>query len=81
MAVTLKQRVEALERQITELRKALDNKTTEAKAVADEPREKDWRRTFGMSANDPLFEEAVRLGREFRQRQRPRTRGKSDARS
>ncbi len=30
---------------------------------------KDWRRTVGIFANDPDFEEAVRLGREYRGRQ------------
>ena len=72
MAITLKQRVEELERQVAELSKALD-----AKATTDKPRDKDWRRTIGMSANDAGFEEMVRLGREYRQRQRPR--GKPNA--
>ena len=28
---------------------------------------KDMRRTFGMFANDPAFDEIVRLGREYRE--------------
>ncbi|GEM_PF-1596330 len=33
------------------------------------PRVKDWRATFGMSRNDPDFDELVRLGREIRDQQ------------
>jgi hypothetical protein len=29
--------------------------------------EKDWRKTFGMSANDPGFDDMIRLGREIRE--------------
>jgi hypothetical protein len=29
--------------------------------------EKDWRKTFGMSANDPGFDNMIRLGREIRE--------------
>lgn len=32
-------------------------------------RKKDWRRTIGMFRKDPDFEEAVRLGREYREEQ------------
>ena len=30
---------------------------------------RDWRSTFGMFANDSGFDEVLRLGREFRQRE------------
>ena len=34
-----------------------------------------WRETFGMFADDPEFDEIVRLGKEYRKKQRaPRTR-------
>ena len=55
----LEARVEALERQITELR----NRITIG------GRTKDWRRTIGMFADDPVFDEIVRLGREWRESQ------------
>lgn len=56
---TLEARIEALERQVTELR----NRITLG------GRTKDWRRTIGMFANDPVFDEIVRLGREWRESQ------------
>lgn len=67
MAVSLKERVEKLERQMAELSKALQTEPSGTRPVR-----KHWRDTFGMSANDPGFEEMIRLGREWRERQRPR---------
>ena len=40
---------------------------------------RDWRGTFGMFANDPGFDEVLRLGREIRQRESVEESG--DARS
>ncbi len=34
---------------------------------------------FGAFANDPAFEEAMRLGREYRESQRPRPRKKRES--
>ena len=59
MAQTLEQRVEELEQKVADLSRILR---------AMNP-EKDWRRTFGIFANDPDFDEAVRLGREYREQQ------------
>ena len=53
----LEARVEAIERRVTDLR----NRITIG------GRTKDWRRTIGMFANDPVFDEIVRLGREWRE--------------
>jgi len=65
MPATLKERVEILERRIDEL-------------SADPARAKDWRRTFGMSADDPGFDEMIELGRKARvaanRQKRPGTR-------
>jgi hypothetical protein len=61
MSTSLKQRVEVLEGQVKRLISAL-----ESGAVS-----KDWRSTFGASANDAGFEEMVRLGQEYRRKQRP----------
>jgi hypothetical protein len=58
MSQTLERRVEALERKVAKL---------SARPVRS--RKKDWRRTVGIFKNDPDFEEAVRLGREYRKKQ------------
>jgi hypothetical protein len=57
MPPTLKERVEALERQMQQL-------------TSPPARKKDWRRTIGMSANDPGFDEMVELGRKIREADR-----------
>jgi hypothetical protein len=59
MPPTLKERVEALERQMQEL-------------TSPPARKKDWRKTIGMSANDPVFDEMVELGRQYREADRAR---------
>ena len=40
-----------------------------------------WREIYGTFANDPLFEEATRLGREYRESLRPKLKGRSTAQS
>lgn len=57
MPQTLEQRIEELERKVAELT-----------AAAATPK-KDWRRSIGIFANDPDFDEAMRLGREYREQQ------------
>ena len=59
MSQTLEKRVEELEKKVAEL-SAKPTRLT---------RKKDWRRTIGIFKHDPDFEEAVRLGREYRQQQ------------
>jgi hypothetical protein len=59
MAQTLEQRVEELEKKVAEL------SAEQSGAI----RKKDWRRTIGIFKNDPDFEEAARLGREYREQQ------------
>lgn len=59
MPQTLEQRVEELERKLAEL-------TAEPTLLS---RKKDPWRTFGIFQNDPDFEEAARLGREYRKQQ------------
>jgi hypothetical protein len=58
-AQDLENRVIELERQMADVQRKLE---------ASHP-VKDWRRTFGMFANDPVFEEIVELGREYREEQ------------
>jgi hypothetical protein len=61
MPNTLKERVELLETQVHQLSKIVG-----AGKSARGP--KDWRKTIGMSANDPEFDEMIRLGAEIRRK-------------
>jgi hypothetical protein len=56
---TLEKRVKKLEKKVAEL----------SAQPTRSNRKKDWRRTIGMFRHDPEFEEAVRLGREYREQQ------------
>lgn len=60
MPGTLEKRVERLEREVGDLRRIL----------AISPSVKNWRSTFGAFADDPEYEEMIRLGREFREQDR-----------
>ena len=57
MAQTIERRVEELEHKLADL-------TTQFADVKS--RQKDWRRTFGLSRGDDGFKEMVSLGREYR---------------
>jgi hypothetical protein len=59
MSQTLEQRVAELERKVAEL----------TSQPAGSARKKDWRRTFGAFKDSPHYEEACRLGREYREQQ------------
>ena len=59
MSQTLEKRVDELELKLAELNARLDR----------EPRGKNPWRTFGAFHEDPDFEEATRLDREYRDRQ------------
>jgi hypothetical protein len=56
--------LEQLERRVTDLEREVAELRTERKPLRPY---KDMRRTFGMFANDPAFDEIVRLGREYRE--------------
>ena len=60
MADVLEKRVENLEKEIADLKKAIGGK-----AVG-----KDWLSSFGSAKDDPGFEEMIRLGRKYRESQR-----------
>jgi hypothetical protein len=62
MSEKIEKRLERVEAELAALKKRLE--------TGDIPRAKDWRRTFGTSANDPEFDEIVRLGQEYRKAQR-----------
>jgi hypothetical protein len=57
MESNLEQRVTVLERELGIVKQIVHGGRSE----------KDWRATFGMSADDPRFEEMVRLGRKARE--------------
>jgi hypothetical protein len=56
MDSTLEERVTVLERQMGIVKQIIERGGSD----------KDWRNTFGMSADDPGFEEMIRLGRQAR---------------
>jgi len=60
MESSLEQRVSVLERELGIVKEIVQGGRSE----------KDWRKTFGMSADDPGFEEMVRLGRQAREEAR-----------
>ncbi|MFN4259750.1 MAG: hypothetical protein ACK4RK_10660 [Gemmataceae bacterium] len=75
----LAKRLEALEKEVAELRAKVTMPTPETQRHW-------WRDNAGKFANDPVFEEIVRLGREYReslhpdrQKKKKKTRKKADA--
>lgn len=66
---TLSERVAALEAEVSELKNM--------RTAAPVPETPWWKRIVGIYRNDPLFDEAERLGREYRQAQRPPDEGAS----
>lgn len=60
-------RVSALEAQVAQLTKKLAQKQGEPRA-GEKPW---WQEIYGTFADDPLHEEAMRLGREYRESLRP----------
>jgi len=59
MSQTIAKRVKALEQKVAQL----------SARPARPNRKKDWQRTIGIFQNDQDFEEAVRLGRKYREQQ------------
>jgi hypothetical protein len=66
MAANLEKRVEALERELRTLKAAVKN--TKAKELW-------WERLAGAFTDDPLFDEMVEAGREYRRSTRHRANG------
>ena len=66
MANSLQQRIEIIERELAQLKQQIDTK---------DPRPW-WEQIWGTFANDPSFEEAMRLGRKYRESLRPKTKTK-----
>jgi hypothetical protein len=65
MATPLEKRVAQLEAQLATLKTRLD--------AIDKPKPW-WERIAGTFRDDPIYEEAMRLGRQYRESQRPKAR-------
>lgn len=61
---TLEDRIALIEAELETLKRKLENKEV------TKPR--GWRSVVGVFADDPEFEEAMRLGREYRESLRPK---------
>jgi len=63
--VPLKNRVEALEAEVALLKAKLERGPPSTKPW--------WEQIWGSFAGDPAFQEAMRLGRQYREAQRPKS--------
>jgi hypothetical protein len=61
----IESRVAALEAEVAQLKQRLE-------AVA-QPARPWWRQIYGTFANDPMYAEAMRFGREYRESLRPKS--------
>ena len=59
MSTTIEERVATLEKELNDLKQLIQG--TRVK--------KDWRKTFGLSADDPGFDDTIRLGRGIREQE------------
>jgi hypothetical protein len=66
--VSLKDRVAMLEAEVAQLKAKVDGN--------HEDKDPWWQKIWGSFANDPMHEEAMRLGREYRESLRPKPRKK-----
>jgi len=65
-AVTVEDRLSALEAEVARLKAKIEG--------GNKPR-RDWLdMIWGSFANDPIYEEAMRIGRDYRESQRPKPR-------
>jgi hypothetical protein len=70
-SIKLDERVAALEKDVARLKGLLDEKKA--------PQQPGWRKIVGSFANDPAFDQAMRLGRKWRESFRPKKSRKSIA--
>ena len=59
MSTSIEERVATLEKELNDLKQLIQGSRVE----------KDWRKTFGLSTNDPGFDEMIRLGRDIREQE------------
>jgi len=57
MSTSIEERVATLEKELNDLKQLIQSTRVE----------KDWWKTFGLSADDPGFDEMIRLGRDIRE--------------
>ena len=69
---TLEERVEKLENKIQEVEERISDQLGKAA-----PKKRGWRWFVGIDADNPHFEEAVRLGQEWRFADRPQDESES----
>ena len=69
----IESRVAALEAKVEELQKELRSASSDTRPW--------WQKIYGVFADDPMFEEATRLGREYRESLRPKPAKRSSKRS
>ena len=60
--ITMEERVKSLEQEVAGMKAILDRSTSV---------KNDWESTVGVFESDPLFKEAMSLGREYRESQPP----------
>lgn len=72
-AIKLESRVATLEAKVERLQRQVEIAKLDAKPW--------WEHVVGAFADDPAFEEAMRLGREYRESLRPKPRAKSTKRT
>ena len=66
MSSKLADRVSVLEQQLAELQEEV----RETRTGRAEPKPDAWRSTFGAFKDDPFYDDMVRLGRNWRRRQK-----------
>jgi len=66
----LEKRLQAVENEVASIKQRLATDKAQSPAAA-------WKRIFGSFANSEGFEEAVRLGKEYRESLLPETNGKT----
>ena len=78
--------VAELARRVDELEKVVDGLKSQLEDLqrkpSDGPGPHDWTKSFGIFADDPTYDEAMRLGREWRKRmnRRPEWKGSKQRR-
>jgi hypothetical protein len=61
----LEKRIKAIEEELARLK-------VQIRRNGDRPKKRGWRATYGTFAGDPLYIEAMKLGRKYRESTRPK---------
>ncbi len=65
---SLEDRVSVLEMELAQIKARIGEQSSQAEAKSG------WERIYGSFANDPIYDEAMRLGRAYRESLRPKPR-------